>query len=183
MSVLLPHEQHAEREEETCTKVFYPSILFVLLLPPSAAWRGLARRLVRPQSRRFQKPTEIFQVQLRVQSSPSHRALINLPPTKSAHIKRRQCFSLIHVGSPMVMVHWLLEVLSCFYMGILSIKNRFHLLRIITHTHTILQNLQISNIISCKTILTRYPTKLIVPFSWFHFPAITTFHESDCLPW
>lgn len=41
MSVLLPHEQHAEREEETCTKVFYPSILFVLLLPPTAPWRGL----------------------------------------------------------------------------------------------------------------------------------------------
>lgn len=41
MSVLLPHEQHAEREEETCTKVLYPSILFVLLLPPSAPGRGL----------------------------------------------------------------------------------------------------------------------------------------------
>lgn len=37
MSVLLPHEQHAEREEETSTKVLYPSILFVLLLSPSAA--------------------------------------------------------------------------------------------------------------------------------------------------
>lgn len=29
----LPHEQHAEREEETCTKVLYPSILFVLFPP------------------------------------------------------------------------------------------------------------------------------------------------------
>lgn len=72
-------------------------------------------RLDRPQDPRFQKPMETFQVQLRVQSSPLHRALINHPsppPTKSAHIKRRQYLSLIHVGSPMVMVHWLLAVLT-----------------------------------------------------------------------
>lgn len=48
-------------------------------------------------------------------------------------------------GSPIVMVHWLLEVPSC-YMGSLSTTNRFHLLSIVKHI------LRPELIISCKIL-------------------------------
>lgn len=70
-----------------------------------------SQRLDRPQDPCFRKPMETLQVQLRSPVKPpspcADQSSMSTSSSKSAQRKRRQCLSLIHVGSPMVMVHWL----------------------------------------------------------------------------
>lgn len=120
-------------------------------------------------------------MKLRVQSSPTHCALINLPPTKSAQIKRTQCFSLIHVGSPIS--DGALVVRSAEFLHGQPV-NQTHRLRIVDSIYR-----GFSNCSWIKYIMQDYSDKRsnilswVLPFSWPHFPSITAFNITYRFPW